>query len=181
MSPSKTKPSRRTLSFHSMDDLLTDAKALAASGAQASGGWTTGQVIWHVAAVIESSVEGFTFTVPLPMRILGRLIRNRSLKKGIPAGVIKIPRQAQAAFLPPPDVKFDDAVAQMTAIVEKAKHRRMNAVSPIFGALTHDQWVQLHCRHAEMHFSFLSPVSQPHDASHAQSNGRNKRHAAASA
>ncbi len=184
MNKKKAPSYRRSLSFTSMDDLLADVQALAACGAQASGGWTAGQVIWHVAAVIDASVEGVNFTLPLPMRILGRLIRSRSLKKGIPAGVIKIPPQAQAEFAPSPDVTFQTAVDLLTSAIQKAKQRRMSAVSPVFGKLSHEQWVQLHCRHAEMHFSFLSPVSQPHDANHAQNNGSSGssvRHASATA
>jgi hypothetical protein len=33
----------------------------------------------------------------------------------------------------------------------------MTATSPVLGRLSHEQWVQFHCRHAEMHFSFMHP------------------------
>jgi hypothetical protein len=158
MSKPNNTVARRPLHFQSLDDLLNDAQALKASGATANGGWSTGQILSHVAAVIEASVEGFTFTVPLPLRILGRLIRGRSLKKGFPSG-IKIPNEASAAFVPPSDVTFEQAVDQLTSVIQKAKQRRMTQVSPIFGKLNHDQWVQLHCRHAELHFSFLAPIN----------------------
>ncbi len=173
-------PQRRTLRFRSLDDLLADTQMLVAAGVQAHGKWSTGQVIAHVASVIDASVEGVRFTLPFPMRILGRLIRNRSLKKGLPSG-IKIPGKARSTFAPPASLTVEQAIGQLIAAVEKAKQRRMTAVSPVFGKLNHEQWVQLHCRHAELHFSFLSPVSQLHDASHTQDNGSDLRHASSPA
>ena len=32
---------------------------------------------------------------------------------------------------------------------------RMSKPSPVFGPMTHEEWEQLHCRHAELHFSFI--------------------------
>ncbi len=172
--------SRRTLKFQTLDDLLTDAQHLHALDAVAVGGWTPGQIVGHVTAVIEASVKGFPFRLPLPMRILGRVIRKRAIAKGLPSG-IKIPGKAREAFVPPTDLTFEDAVAQLAAAVEMAKQRKMTMPSPIFGKLTHEQWVQVHCRHAELHFSFMKPVTQKDEQSHTQANGNNVRHASATA
>jgi len=118
-------------------------------------------VISHVAVTIQNSVEGFRVSVPLPMRVLGRLIRGRMLKKGMPTG-IKIPKSFQKDFVPPADLSFDDAMNQLSTYIAAANQKGMHMASPLFGKLTHDQWVQLHCRHAELHFSFLSPAVEQH-------------------
>jgi len=172
--------SRRVLKFQTLGDLLADVQKLQASDAIAISEWTPGQIVGHVTAVIEASVEGFTFSVPFPLRVVGKLIKNRSLTKGLPSG-LKVPAKAQDAFIPPVDLTFDTAVKRLAETIEKAKQRKMTQVSPIFGKLSHEQWVQLHCRHAELHFGFLTPINQPHDASHSPTNGRSERHAAATA
>jgi uncharacterized protein DUF1569 len=150
---------RRTLKFNTLDDLVRDVQDVSKTGVNSTGNWSAGQIVQHVAAVIDASIDGFSFTVPLPMRILGRLIRGRALKKGLNPG-IKMPRSAQASFKPGPETRFEDAAKNLAQSVDLAKQRTMTAVSPIFGQLTHEQWIQLHCRHAEMHFSFLHPAQQ---------------------
>jgi len=155
-------PPRRTLHFHTLDDLAQDIQALHKSGATSSGDWTPGQIVWHVAAVMQASIEGFPFSFSFPLRILGRLIRQRSLTKGFPRG-LKIPGKARPAFDPLPGMTFDVAVAGLAATILKAGQSKMTQASPIFGPLTHEQWVRFHCRHAELHFSFMHPAKQ-HDA-----------------
>ncbi len=153
---------RRKLKFQTMDDLLTDARHLADTGVQANGGWTASQVVSHVATGIKCSAEGFGITFPFPMRVFGRLIRGRMLKKGMPTG-IKITGKARKLFIPPTDITFDEAMAQLTGAIESAKQNGMTARSPIFGQLSQEQWVQFHCRHAELHFSFLTPATQSNE------------------
>lgn len=150
---------RRSLTFNTLDDLASDIQNLGRQDVSSSGNWSAGQNIEHVAAVIDASVDGFTFSVPLPLRIIGRLIRSRTLKKPLNPG-IKLPGSAPDAFKPGPETRLEDAAKHLAESVERAKQRRMNATSPIFGKMSHEQWVQLHCRHAEMHFSFLHPPQQ---------------------
>ena len=62
-------------------------------------------------------------------------------------------------FRPAPDVTTDAAVATLREHVEAAeKPGAMQSVSPLLGPLSHGEWVQFNCRHAEMHFSFMRPV-----------------------
>ncbi len=150
-------PIRRQIKFDTLDDLLEDAHKMAGPHTKANGGWTTAQVISHVAIFLHCSVHGFDFDLPLPMRLFGRLMRNRMLKKGFPAG-IKIPGKAHPQFAPRVNVTLDQAMAQLTTAIQDAKQQGMNIVSPLFGRLSQKQWTQLHCRHAELHFSFIQPT-----------------------
>ena len=75
------------------------------------------------------------------------------LRHGMRPG-FKLPRRF--AFLQPePAVSWGQAVDDLRAAVDRAETHRMTHPSPVFGRLSHEQWVRLHCRHAEMHFGFL--------------------------
>ncbi len=172
MGGKSTAVDRRTLKYNNLDDLARDIRMMAGQGIKTSGNWTAAQNIEHVTLLIDASIDGFKFNVPLPLRVLGRLIRGRVLNKGIPAGKIKIPPVAKASFDPDPATQLEDAVQHLSDSVERAKQKKMTHASPIFGKLTHEQWVQLHCRHAEMHFSFLLPATESHEANSAHNAAR---------
>lgn len=152
-----TAPLRRPLRFNTLDEVLADARNLSRTDAQPTGKWTPAQNIEHVALFMDASIDGFTFTVPAPIRFAARLMRSRFLNKGFNPG-IKPPAKAAALFAPAPDITMQTAVEHLTRSVERAKEKKMTAVSPLFGAMNHEQWVRMHCRHAELHFSFIQPA-----------------------
>lgn len=146
---------RRTLKFQSMDDLLADIESFQNDAVDATGGWTPGQIVEHVALIVNDSIDGFQVTAPLGLRLLAKLIKGRVLTKPFNPG-IKLPANMVARYDPPSATTWDNAVANLRRGVERIRNgERMTALSPVFGRFTHEQWVQLHCRHAEMHFSFL--------------------------
>lgn len=49
------------------------------------------------------------------------------------------------------------ALAKLRDEVDYAKAHGMKHPSPLFGPLTNDAWIQAHCRHAELHHSFIHP------------------------
>jgi hypothetical protein len=70
---------------------------------------------------------------------------------------LKFPRKF--AFLAPhAAVTWEDAVEYIGQTIARLRSDRMTKPSPLLGRLSHEQWVQLHCRHAEMHFSFMHPA-----------------------
>lgn len=156
MAPS-TAPVRRTLRFDTLDDLVRDAQSLVGASPTSTGKWTAAQNIEHVALFLDASIDGFTFTVPAPIRFAARLMRGRFLKKGFNPGITP-PAKAAALFAPAPDITLEAAADHLARSVERAKQKQMTAVSPLFGAMNHEQWVQMHCRHAELHFSFIHPT-----------------------
>jgi hypothetical protein len=149
---------RRELRFSSLQDILDDVEYLASGDPpRTTGNWTGGQIVKHVAMLINFSIDGFPEPrAPLPMRLLGRLVRKNALVNPMRAGV-GLPRRFD--FLAPsPSVTWEEAVEYMSETMARLSDRRMTAPSPILGRLTHEQWEQLHCRHAEMHFSFMHPA-----------------------
>lgn len=150
----KKRTNRRTLRFNSLDEVLTDARTMANAKTMAIGNWTTGQILGHIARSINGSIDGILFKVPLPVRIIGRIVRNVPLRRGLLSGV-KIPANARDKMIPEPDLPIDQAMEQLAKAIDRVKQERMCAAHPIFGRLSHEQWSQFHCRHAELHFSFL--------------------------
>jgi Protein of unknown function (DUF1569) len=143
---------RRRLSFSTMQEIMDDVEYLdAGDPPRSTGNWTSAQIVCHVARVIECSIEGFDAPpAPLPIRLLARLFRRQVLTKPIKPG-IRTPRQLQ----PPHDVTWEAAVDLLRQQMQKLQTRQMTQPSPILGPMTHDEWVAMHCRHAELHLSFV--------------------------
>lgn len=146
---------RRTLRFPDYDAVLAEAESLLAGGYDRVGQWSLGQVCQHLAIVLERSLDGFPSLLPWPVQklarwlVLGRLLRREVLRRRYPA----------PAYLQPP-VEADDAagVARLRAVLGRVKaHTGPMAPSPIFGALTPEEWREVSLWHCEHHLSFLLP------------------------
>jgi len=159
MTKTSKETDRRTLRFGRMEDLLREVEALDAcqrgGGAiVTTGKWTPAQNVWHINAFIVASLDGFPFRAPWWLRLLGKLIKSGALNKPLRSG-IKAPKSMHL-MMPPAEVKWDDAVASLRkSMARLAKGEKMRVPSPLFGELAHEEWIQLHCRHAEMHFGFM--------------------------
>ena len=157
MIETKKVTDRRTLSFQSLDDILADAEAIDGAQIRTTGNWSAAQIVDHVASLIGFSIDGFPARAPLLLRIIGRMLKKRALRGGLDAG-FKFP--ASFAFLAPAaDVTWEDAMKRLRTEVGRARDAgRMTRPSPILGRMSHNDWVRLHCRHAELHFSFMHPA-----------------------
>ncbi len=156
MIDTKKVTDRRRLSFTSLDDIQADVEALDGSAIRTTGNWTAAQIVQNVTDVITLSVDGFGFKLALPLRVLGRLLRSRALTKPMRPGFSVPP--AMRAMLPSDQLPFEQAVASLRQAIGRTKSERMTKASPLLGQMTHEQWEQLHCRHAEMHLSFIHPA-----------------------
>lgn len=148
---------RRELTFTSLDEVVADAQALvAARETKMLGNWPLEKLLAHLAIAINGSIDGISARAPWFVRLLGRLGKHRILSKPMRAGV-KLPRQVEPDFYP--DVASRQAaLGELQAAVARTKSERMAAAHPILGKLTHDEWTQLHLRHAELHLSFALPL-----------------------
>lgn len=148
---------RRELHFSAMQDIQADVEYLdSGDPPRTSGNWTAGQIVQHVSRFIGFSIDGFPEArLALPLRVLGRLLRGRVLVNPLRSG-FRFPRRFE--FLAPtPGITWEDAVAGFRETMARLATEKMTATSPVLGRLSHEQWVQFHCRHAEMHFSFMHP------------------------
>src|SRR5690606_31163273 len=90
---------------------------------------------------------------PLLLRVMGRLIRKNALRKPPPAG-LKMPKAFRAMFTPP-EVTQEEGLAMLREAVGRMKAEPQRHPSPVFGTFTREEWDQFHCRHAELHLSFM--------------------------
>lgn len=161
MSEVNTKTAaHRALRFDSLDALEAELcrieSALAGGTARVTGNWSVGQICEHVGKFIRCSFDGFDGGPPLPVRVLGRLVFKRlALGDGpVPRG-IRLPKEA-VSLLPGAAVSDADGIQLLRAQMARMRAgEQMRQPSPLFGRLTHDQWMHLHLKHAAMHLGFV--------------------------
>lgn len=152
---------RRTLRFESVDDALAEAERLAAAEREGrldrAGNWSLGQSLGHLATWANFAFDGYPPAVraPLPVRMILRLMRGSILSKGMMAGV-KI-RGVPDGTLGLEPIDPAEGLARFRAAMERLRTTAPQIDNPAFGRLTHEQWVQLNLRHAELHLGHLVP------------------------
>jgi hypothetical protein len=148
---------RRHLRFNGLDDILVDVDRLASSsGVRTLGNWSAGQVLEHLANVMNKSIDGFESPFPPVLRLVMRLFfKQRLLNKPMAPG-FKLPAKA-AAELVPDSASFETGVQSIRQAIKRLQTESQRAPHAVLGPLTLDEWNRLHCRHSELHLSFLVP------------------------
>ena len=157
----KTAP-RRDLHFATLEDALADARRLAAAPVRTTGNRTAGDLVGHLAQSIDVAIDGLDpATLPLPVRLVGRLFGNligkRIASSPMRPGFQTGPK-AEAIFYPAEPGDLQTAVDQYEASITRLRACKALPRHPLFGALDHDRTEQIHCRHAELHLSFIHPI-----------------------
>ena len=98
------------------------------------------------------SIDGISFKAPWYMRLFGRFVKRRFLKRGLPPG-FKLPKDTEAAAYPAV-ASPQEALAILHQAVARLRNEKATVPHPVFGRLTHEEWTQFHLRHAELHLSF---------------------------
>ena len=155
------KPPRRTLRFETIDDALAEADRLVAAEREGrltrAGNWSLGQTLGHLATWAEFAFNGYPPSIrpPAPIRWVLRLLKNRVLTKGMTPGV-KLGR-LPGGTLGLDDLPPDDALHRFRAALQRLKASAPTSDNPVFGPLTHQEWIQLNLRHAELHLGHQVP------------------------
>lgn len=159
--PTATSSSRRTLRFNSIDDALAEAERLVGAERDGqlvcAGHWTLGQALGHLATWANFAQDGYPPEVraPLPARVILRLMRGRMLSKGMMSGV-KIGKLPGGTLGVQP-LNAEEGLRRFRAAMKRLRSTAPTIPNPVFGRLTHEQWIQLNLRHAELHLSFQCP------------------------
>lgn len=145
----------RELHLLTLDDILAEGKRIAAKpGARSRGTWTVAQNIWHVGRFIKAGVEGYPAKVPVFLKILGPLLIKQFTTKGFRPG-IKLPAKAASHMVAPVETTIEQAMDMFETAIQSAKDKGFLPKNPMMGKMTQQQWIDLHCRHAEMHFGLI--------------------------
>lgn len=148
---------RRTLRFQSVDDVLADVESLAAAArdgtARTLGNWSLGQILGHLATWIGYAYDGVPVTPPLLVRWLMKPMKKRFLYKAMPVGV-KIPRTPGGTFGTEP-MSVEEGLDRYRRALARLKSEAPQRRHPIFGPMTHAEWIAGQMRHAELHLSFV--------------------------
>jgi hypothetical protein len=150
---------RRELRFESLDEVLAEVERLAAAERAGRlrrlGNWTLGQTLGHLASWAEYSYTGAPLKAPFFVKWFLRLRKRKFLYGPMRAGV-KLPRVEEGTLATEP-VPLDEGLERLRRVLGRLKSEAPTAPNVIFGPLSHDEWVALHCRHAELHLGFLVP------------------------
>jgi hypothetical protein len=158
---SEDHPARRSLHFTSLDAVLADAEQWLRLDYHALGQWSLGQIGAHLAILMTFSPGGFPFKGALHYRLLGRWMKNRLLNDEMAAG-IRFTERIGAALRPPSDITDAEGVDRLRYAIGRLQHEPQRHLSPLLGHLSVDQWNAFHCRHAELHLSFIAGTQHVH-------------------
>jgi hypothetical protein len=162
MTPAKVntkKALRRPLRYASLEEAAADADRLAAAdrtGAlRASGNWTLGQALGHVASWSDCHYLGFPDLPPTPflIRVMMKLSRGYILRHGLPAGISLNGVENGTKFTD--RLPTDEGLVRFHASIRRLQSETPTQPSPGFGHMTLDECRALFLRHAELHLSFF--------------------------
>jgi hypothetical protein len=148
---------RRQLRFKSLDEALAEEERLASAQRQGTlrclGNWSPAQNLNHLASWVDYSFDGVPFRVPFIAKLFMKPLKNRMLYKPMRAGS-RIPKLPLGTVGQDP-IPFDEADAKFRKNFTRLKTEIPKLPNALLGPLTHDQWINLHLRHAELHLSFM--------------------------
>lgn len=143
---------RRVLKFQSLDEIMADAEQVALGSSRALGQWSPGQIFIHLARGLDLTIDGSS-PAPWYVRFVGRtFLKKRFLVQTMQSGW-KVP----AKSLVPGETETIAGLNALRSAIQRMKSTTVRQPHPIFGILTPDEWIAFHCRHAELHLSFLVP------------------------
>ena len=149
---------RRKLHFECYDDIRRDAEMLHRSGPLTClGNWTAGQNYEHLAKSIDVCIDGVDYTLPLWMQWIAKPFKSFFLNRPFKPG-FNLPVNLEPAFYPREIISDEDGFQLLMKALDRIKSEPRRAPSPAFGVMPESDWIKLHCRHSELHLSFLVPT-----------------------
>lgn len=151
---------RRTLHFASIEDAIRDAQLLADAEANGTlkrlGNWPLGQMFGHVAGWMNFAFDGYPpdLRPPWILKVVLRTMKSRFMR-GMPAGVRIGKIEGGTKNLEP--LSTAEGLARLKGAWQRMGQSAPTQANPIFGPLSHEEWITMNLRHAELHQSFYLP------------------------
>jgi hypothetical protein len=152
---------RRKLRFGSPDELMADVERLVAADRagtlRQTGNWTLGQTLGHLGSWVSFAYDGYPPELRPPwfIRTFVPLLKGKFTKGVLPAG-FRIPK-VSGGTVATERLSTDEGIARFHHGWDRLRKAPPGIPNPVFGRLTHLQWIDLHLRHAELHLGFLHP------------------------
>lgn len=147
----------RSLAFKTVDDAMAEAESLVQAEREGRlerlGNWTLGQALGHLAAWASYPYEGYPSKPPAVIRWLGRFMKKRILSKPLPKGY-KLPGVPGGTF-GIDVIPTDEGLGRFRAALLRLQAVAPSHENPVFGRLTHAEWIRLNLGHAELHLGFF--------------------------
>jgi hypothetical protein len=151
---------RRKLKFDSIDQVLADVDRLVeaerAGRLSHVGNWSLGQTLGHLACWAEYTYAGYPLKTPFFIRWILRSRKQKFIHEPMGAGV-KIPGIPGGTLGTEP-MPLDEAAGRLHRAFARLKSEVPTRAHPIFGPLSHDEWIAINLRHAELHLGFHIPT-----------------------
>ncbi len=150
---------RRPLRFNSLDEMLADARSLAAAPKiRQLGNWTLGQALNHLAAWIDYPYLGYPegLFIPEEMKANARAIKHRMMMQPMSPGEnLPGPAAPPAGTFATEIVPTHIALPRLEAAAARLRTSEPTHPDPAFGPVTAHEWTLMNLRHAELHLSFF--------------------------
>ncbi len=152
---------RRRLQFHSAEEMMKDVATIEAAARRGSlrqlGNWSPGQCLGHLASWVDYAYDGYPPGLGAPwfIKLILRLAKKRFLRGPLKAGV-KIPRTEHGTFGIEP-LSIEEGLARFRRAWKRLEASPPSRPNIIFGPMTHEEWIKINLRHAELHLGFLDP------------------------
>ncbi|MBX3407465.1 MAG: DUF1569 domain-containing protein [Phycisphaeraceae bacterium] len=159
---SRTKQ-RRDLRFADSAAMWADIERIVeserAGTLRRAGNWTVGQSLGHLATWAELPYDGYPPELKPPwwLKFIMRPFKDRFLgpKGSMPPGV-RIPGVPGGTIGTEP-METEAAIERLRRAWARLEAAHPGIPNPVFGELTHQQWIRLNLGHAELHLGFLHP------------------------
>ena len=169
---------RRALAIATLDDLAREVDRIEhaarpeGEGLRVTGNWSAGQIMIHIARLIERSMDGFG-ALPVSERPIPtgfRAIAVKAQRAGDAAAERSLRERALAAPMvpyglsaalpgeidPPVQAWTPDGAARLRSTLGRIRAGHpMDKPSPTMSRLSQEEWATVHLRHAELHLSFI--------------------------
>lgn len=161
MVDTKNVQGRRTLKFATAQDVIADIEPLVAAERAGKldklGNWPLGTSLNHLAEFIDYAYDGFPADLnpPWAIKFILKFMKGTFLNRPLPAGY-RIPSQPNGTKATH-EVSLDEGAARCLKSWKRLADAPPTFIHPIFGPLTHQEWIAGHLRHAELHLSFYIP------------------------
>lgn len=152
---------RRPLAFGSIADALAEIDRIVAAEEQGTlkrlGNWSAGQNFHHIATWINYAFDGYppSLRPAWIIKFIARTFMKGRFMKGPMRGGVKIPNVASGT-LGTEETSTDAGAAELRRALERLQASCPTQENVLFGKLTHNEWIQMNLRHAELHLGYLT-------------------------